>query len=649
MRRHETILTGLVLVIVLSLLGWLTDWIIGRPLVAGVVFAAFIVYAYTPLRSMLRKLILRLVAPVYYERNQRLREFIYDLNEVKTYPEMLELIPDVLRSIFEADVIALFVRRKGIFKIESSEAPAPIVLEGIALDEDHPLLVKLRDTNQALLPVRYSIVELNQEKLDVDEMNYRTFKLFNWAVPLNSNGVLAGFILLDKIPGDMELRRGGSLFNQVVDQMAVLLDNRKLYHRIRMESLKQGLLTRIAERMSATRSISTVFNSILDDVQDVLPYDACGVFLAASDGTTIRKFLQRGYDPRRLNPLKLKIGRGIVGKCIALQSPVLIRDVKQEKKTYIPGRAETRSELCVPISSGSKVFGAINLESNHISAYSDDDQDFLLTVATQAGVLMERYDILKRVDIQQDLSDDMEKAESIQRSLLPQKVPTHPRIAFDIAYLPCRQISGDFYDILQKPSGDEFLITVGDVVGKGISGALIMSNFYAAYLGESRRERSLEESVRNLNRYLTRDPNLEQHITLFMANLDAPTGTLHYINAGHPPPLLFHQDGRFTRLSEGGSILGYDPELVFTPGEIMLKKDDLLLMYTDGLTETTDRSGQMFDERGLIDIARRNLSQSPQVISETILRQVRDFTRRETFSDDLTLLVARYRGATEEG
>jgi sigma-B regulation protein RsbU (phosphoserine phosphatase) len=146
----------------------------------------------------------------------------------------------------------------------------------------------------------------------------------------------------------------------------------------------------------------------------------------------------------------------------------------------------------------------------------------------------------------------------------------------------------------------------------------------------------------SLNQYLTRDPELDQQITIFLSRLDIQQGTLEYINAGHPPPLLFHSNGTYTRLEDGGPILGFDPDLEFEVGTVQLKKNDLLLLYTDGLSETTSVAGQMFDEQGIIGITRNALSKSPGEISETLFNAVREFTRRDTFEDDLTLLVARY-------
>ncbi len=645
MLRREELLVSLALILIISVLGYLVNQFLGfgaHPILANVVFAAIVINLYRPLRSWGRKAVLRMIAPSYYQRNEHFRTILDELELIETYRSMLEKIPGTLKFLFESDIVALFVRRKGVFKVESSIAPQPIFLDGLTVDSEHEILKKLKESNHHLINVKYSVNDLNGEPPDVATMDYRSFKIFQWAIPLKTNNKLAGFVLLDKMPMDMQARRSGTLYNFVVDQMAVLLEKRKLYHRIQLEARKQEALSLIASKMAATRNTTRIFNLLLDEINTIVPFDACGVFLATSDGDNIEKFLQRGYDIRRLNPLKLKIGRGIVGRCIASRKAIFIPDVRREKD-YLSGRSESRSELCVPIAGGSIIYGAMNLESNRVAAFSDDDLDFLQTIATQAGVLMERYQVDKHVNMQSEFSQDMAKAESIQRSLLPNELPEHDEIEFDIRYLPCRQISGDFYDLSSKTE-DVFALGIGDVVGKGISGALIMSNFYAAYLNEAHKGNPLASLMSNLNRYLTSETDLDEQITFFLGKIDVDKGVIRYVNAGHPTPLIFHGDGSVEKMEIGGPLLGFDPDFSYEMGEIPLQKDDLFLLYTDGVTEIVGKAGQLFDESGLIS-AIQSLREKPvREISRLFLEKLESFNGKSSFDDDVTFIIGRYTG-----
>ncbi len=645
MLRREQLLVSLALIIIISILGYLVNQFLGfgeHPILANVVFATIVINLYLPLRSLGRKLVLLLIAPSYFQRNERFRTILDELEQVETYRDMLEMVPNTLKYLFESDIVALFVRRKGIFKVESSIAPAPIYLDGLTVDTDHEILNKLVETNHHLINVKYSVNDLHSESSDVPVMDYRSFKLFQWAIPLKANGRLAGFILLDKMPMDMQARRSGTLYNYVVDQIAVLLEKRKLYYRIQLEARKQEALSLIASKMAATRNTAKIFNLLLDEINTIIPFDACGVFLASAEGVSIEKFLQRGYNTRRLNPLKLKIGRGIVGRCIASRKSISIPDVRREKD-YISGRADSRSELCVPIAGGSHVYGAMNLESNRVAAFTDDDLDFLQTIATQAGVLMERYNIEKHVDMQNGLSEDMAKAESIQLSLLPNKIPEHDEVEFDIRYLPCRQISGDFYDISTRTE-DVFFLAIGDVVGKGISGALIMSNFYAAYLNESQKGLPLATLMSNLNKYLTDETELDEQVTFFLSKMDVDEGVIRYVNAGHPAPLIFHEDGSMEQMETGGPLLGFDPDFKYEMGELRLRTGDLILLYTDGVTEIVGKSKQLLDESGLIRAVQSIQGEKVQDVAQLLLDKLEKFNGKKSFEDDLTFILGRYTG-----
>jgi len=645
MLKREELLVTLALVIIIAILGYLVNQFLGfgeHPILANVVFATIVINLYQPLRSTGRKLMLKIVAPSYYQRNERFRTILNELEKVETYREMLEMVPRSLKYLFESDIVALFVRRKGIFKVESSIAPEPIYLDGLVVGKEHEILNELLETPHHLVNVNYSMNNLQAEPEGVSAMDYRNFKLFRWAIPLKTNQKLAGFILLDKMPMDMQARRSGTLYNYVVDELAVLLEKRKLYHRIQLEASKQETLSLIASKMAITRNTTRIFNMLLDQVNTIIPFDACGVFLASSEGVNIEKFLQRGYNTKRLNPLKLKIGRGIVGRCIATQKPISIPDVRREKD-YISGRSDSRSELCVPIAGGSQIYGAINLESNKVAAFSDDDLDFLQTIATQAGVLMERYHIEQHVDYQSDFSEDMDKAQIIQRSILPEKLPDHDEVEFAMRYLPNRKISGDFYDVSNRTE-DIFSLAIGDVVGKGISGALIMSNFYAAYLNELQKGYPLASLITNLNKYLTDATQLDEQVTFFLSKMDVDAGMIRYVNAGHPAPLILHQDGSYERMETGGPLLGFDPEFTYEMGEVKLQTGDLILLYTDGITETVGKSGQLFDESGLIDTIQKYREKPIQELAQLFMERLEKFSGKQSFEDDLTFILAHYTG-----
>jgi sigma-B regulation protein RsbU (phosphoserine phosphatase) len=256
---------------------------------------------------------------------------------------------------------------------------------------------------------------------------------------------------------------------------------------------------------------------------------------------------------------------------------------------------------------------------------------------------MERYHIEQRVDMQSDLSEDMAKAEVIQKSLLPNIPPEHDDVEFAIQYLPCKKISGDFYDVTSRTE-DIFSLGIGDVVGKGISGALIMSNFYAAYLNELQKGLPLPSLISNLNKYMTDDTQLDEQLTFFISKMDVDNGLIRYVNAGHPSPLIFHQDGSFERLEAGGPLLGFDPEFTYEMDEVKLQPGDMILLYTDGITETVSKAGQLFDEVGIIKSIQSHLHKPIQEIARLFVEDLEKFNGKSSYEDDVTFILSRYTG-----
>ena len=210
-------------------------------------------------------------------------------------------------------------------------------------------------------------------------------------------------------------------------------------------------------------------------------------------------------------------------------------------------------------------------------------------------------------------------------------------------FLPCKQISGDFYDLTQRTE-DVFSLAIGDVVGKGISGALIMSNFYATYLNEAVKGLPLASLMTNLNAYLTSGTELNAQITLFLAKMDVDEGVFRYVNAGHPAPLIFHKDGSMDRLETGGPLLGFDETFTYAMDEIKLAAGDLIILFTDGVTDIVNKSGQLFDESGLITYIRTHLDRSVEEITKGLVENLDSFNRQSGFEDDLTFIIGRYTG-----
>jgi phosphoserine phosphatase RsbU/P len=229
------------------------------------------------------------------------------------------------------------------------------------------------------------------------------------------------------------------------------------------------------------------------------------------------------------------------------------------------------------------------------------------------------------------------EARSIQQGFLPKEIPQLAGYEIVGAWQPARVVGGDYYDVL--PFGRETLgVCIGDVAGKGLPAALLMSNLQAAFRGFASPVMSPEALCDKLNSLICRNIASDRFITFFYAQLDGAARQLRYTNAGHNAPIVVHKDGTHDRLREGGGILGVFPVQAFDMGVYDLASGDRALLFTDGVTEACDPDGEEFGEARLLQLLEENRELSAEDLQRKILSVVAEFCRGH-WHDDATLIA----------
>lgn len=229
------------------------------------------------------------------------------------------------------------------------------------------------------------------------------------------------------------------------------------------------------------------------------------------------------------------------------------------------------------------------------------------------------------------------EARSIQQGFLPKEIPQLPGYEIVGAWQPARVVGGDYYDVL--PFGGETLgVCIGDVAGKGLPAALLMSNLQAAFRGFASPATSPEALCDKLNSLICRNIASDRFITFFYAQLDGAARQLRYTNAGHNAPIVVHKDGTHDRLREGGGILGVFPVQAFDTGVYDLASGDRALLFTDGVTEACDPNGEEFGDARLLELLEENRELSAEHLQRKILSVVAEFCRGH-WQDDATLIA----------
>ena len=238
-----------------------------------------------------------------------------------------------------------------------------------------------------------------------------------------------------------------------------------------------------------------------------------------------------------------------------------------------------------------------------------------------------------RLELQEQ---ELERAREIQQSLLPRVIPQLPGFEVAGAWQPARTVSGDYYDVLRL--GDHRLgICIADVVGKGVSAALLMANVQAAVRAFASDSESPAQVCGKVNSLLHENIATGKFVTFLYGILDGETRTFQYCNAGHPYPILV-SGGSVRTLEQGGAVLGVFPAWKYEDATIELRAGDRLLLFTDGITEASDANWQEFGEASIATFAKANSTLTANELNSGLLAQVTAFCDAQ-FQDDATLLV----------
>jgi sigma-B regulation protein RsbU (phosphoserine phosphatase) len=233
-------------------------------------------------------------------------------------------------------------------------------------------------------------------------------------------------------------------------------------------------------------------------------------------------------------------------------------------------------------------------------------------------------------------AQELERAREIQQSLLPKEIPQLSGFEVAGAWQPASTVSGDYYDVLRLDD-HRLGICIADVVGKGVSAALLMANVQAAVRAFASDSESPAQVCGKVNALLHENIATGKFVTFLYGILDGETHTFQYSNAGHLHPILV-SDGSIRMLEQGGAVLGVFPAWTYEDSMIEMKTGDRLLLFTDGITEASDANGQEFEEAGIATFAIANRTLSAKDLNSRLLAQVTAYCGAQ-FRDDATLLV----------
>jgi serine phosphatase RsbU (regulator of sigma subunit) len=418
--------------------------------------------------------------------------------------------------------------------------------------------------------------------------------------------------------------------------------------------VKLKAILEITRDLSSDLKIETVAPKILDSLAELFP-QAERLFLVLVDPETkrlIRKAFK--YRPARrssfstvipADEIPMSISRSIVNHVLGQKKAVLSQDAGADKN--LPTSAsiadlKIRSVMCVPLLTPNKdALGILQLDTSDRKQFAQEDLDVLAAVASQAAIFIQNAQMHESLLEKERLNRDLKLAEQVQKRFLPQSVPTIGGFEFFAHYDPAYEVGGDYYDFVHLPK-NRLALAVGDVSGKGVAAALMMAKFS----GDTRycilTENAPAAAANELNHLLFAAGIEEKFITLSLGILDVERHSFAIASAGHPPVLVRHPDGTVDEIGEdiAGFPLGIMPEAEYRQTEIKLNPGDVVVVYSDGVTDARNVREELYDYRERRRLLKKlaDTSGSPELVGRAILQDIREFSAGHAQADDITLI-----------
>lgn len=441
------------------------------------------------------------------------------------------------------------------------------------------------------------------------------------------------------------------LLANVGSQIGMALERARLFEMVNDQRFEeQAVLLDLSEQLLSHPKLDGLMSYLVDEVPRLLNVDACAILLpAAGDPNSLIFSAASGWrdDPvaaRRKMPATDRSGSGWV---MLNQEPLLVEDLETRDPTPWSApwfHAEGfRGQSVVPLVVQGRSVGTMLIDSRRPRSLSDEELNLLQLMANQAAIAIENARLHQEEIERQRMEDELAVGRQIQLGLLPAQPPQADGWDFAAVYRPSQQVGGDFYDYF-KLAGDphQLGLVIADVSGKGVPAALFMALSRSIIRTKSMSGRHPAGVLRRANTLIYKDARSKLFVTAFYATLDLRTGWLAFSNAGHNWPLhLEAATGQIRDLVARGTLMGAFENIELEEKEIGLVPGDVVVFYTDGITEAMNKNEALFGETRLRQVIAAHPQAGAQQLLDAILGAIEEFTGSTPQSDDMTVLIVK--------
>jgi phosphoserine phosphatase RsbU/P len=406
----------------------------------------------------------------------------------------------------------------------------------------------------------------------------------------------------------------------------------KAVERASVSADRVGALIKVGQELVGHLTLEQLFPLILNLAIDAVQAER-GTLLVIENDQLVVKASSGG---------NFRISTGVRDRVLRDKASILVNDVMSDEafrgmQSLV--QQQVRMFMAVPLQTKDQVIGLIYVDSpTLVRDFTSEDLNLLTVMANVAAIRIEHARLAEVEQAEKILAKDLEQAAIIQQGLLPSKAPIVPGLDLAGYNASCRTVGGDYYDFLVYPDG-QVGIALGDVSGKAMPAALLMTSLQARVRVLAEESCDVADVITRLNRHTAANCPANRFITFFFGVVDSRTGALAYANAGHNPPMLVRAGGQTETLDGGGLVMGLFANARYDRYETGLNPGDALVLYSDGVTEAMNPDGEEFGEDRLMETIRVNRHRTASEMVTAINEQLTVFAAGAPAADDVTLLI----------
>lgn len=403
-----------------------------------------------------------------------------------------------------------------------------------------------------------------------------------------------------------------------------------------------AVVGKVGVALLSDTSLDETLKLVVDLVFDAIPAERGFLFLWEGGDLLLKVSRTRRGQGTQPTTADVQISRSISERVFKEGVAVLTSDALHDPRFQGSNSimlSAIRSVMAVPLILSHETFGMIYVDNPFDSRFTEDDLQVLTTIAGVASIKIENAKLAEERLEKRRMQEELKVASEIQMRLQPACAPPVDGYALCAYSIPSREIGGDYYDYIERRKQRRLAVTLGDVSGKGIGAALLMSSLHAAVRAQTQTTHPIREMMANLNTYIAENSPDNKFLTLFYSELDTATGDLYYANAGHNPPALVRANGAVERLDATGLPIGILKDSCYEEACVRLWPGDALVVYSDGITESVNTSDEEFGDDRLVEVVRKNIGHNASKIRDRIDEALSRFVGSAAPVDDMTLLI----------